>query len=56
MSELVLKGTQWVYEFAMEGMYATKEVEKNIIDVLMGKRTLDEVRSEIKQKYIKNEA
>lgn len=42
--------------FAMEGMYATKEDEKNIIDVLMGKRTLDEVISEIKQKYIKNEA
>lgn len=42
--------------FAMEGMYATKEDEKNIIDVLMGTRTLDEVISEIKQKYIKNEA
>lgn len=42
--------------FAMEGMYATKEDEKNILDVLMGKKTLDEVIAEIKQKYIKKEA
>lgn len=42
--------------FAMEGMYATKEDEKNIVDVLMGNRALEEVIAGIKQKYIKNEA
>ncbi len=42
--------------FAMEGMYATKEDEKNIVDVLVGNRTLEEVIAEIKQKYIKKEA
>ena len=41
--------------FAMEGMYATKEDEKNIVDVLMGNRALEEVIAGIKQKYIKNE-
>ena len=39
--------------FAMEGIYATKEDEKNIIDVLMGNRTLEEVIAEIKKKYSK---
>ena len=42
--------------FAMEGMYATIEDEKNIVDVLVGNRTLEEVIAEIKQKYIKKEA
>lgn len=42
--------------FAMEGMHATKDDEKNILDVLMGNRTLEEVIDEIKQKYTKNEA
>ena len=42
--------------FAMEGMYATKEDEKNIVDVLMENRTLEEVIAEIKQKYTKKEA
>lgn len=37
--------------FVMEGMCATKEDEKNIIDVLTGNRTLEEVIAEIKQKY-----
>lgn len=38
--------------FAMEGMYATKKDEKNIMDVLTGKRTLEEVVEEIKKKYL----
>ena len=33
-----------------------KEDEKNIVDVLVGNRTLEEVIAEIKQKYIKKEA
>lgn len=41
--------------FAMEGIYATKEDEKNIVDILEGNRTLEEVISEIKQKYTKGE-
>lgn len=41
--------------FAMEGIHATKEDEKNIVDVLAGNRTLEEVIAEIKQKYTKNE-
>ena len=35
--------------FAMEGMYATKEDEKNIVDVLVGNKSLEEVIEEIKQ-------
>ena len=36
----------------MEGMYATENDEKNIMDVLTGRRTLEEVIEEIKQKYL----
>jgi len=38
--------------FAMEGMYATEYDEKNIIDVLTGNRSLEDVLKEIKKKYI----
>lgn len=38
--------------FAMEGLYATENDEKNITDVLTGKRSLEEVIKEIKSKYI----
>lgn len=38
--------------FAMEGMYATEKDEKNIMDVLTGKRTWQEVVEEIKKKYL----
>lgn len=38
--------------FAMEDMYATENDEKNIMDVLMGKRSLEEVIKEIKSKYV----
>lgn len=38
--------------FAMEGMYATEEDERNIMDVLTGKRTWQEVVEEIKKKYL----
>ena len=38
--------------FAMEGMYATENDEKNIMDVLTGKRSLEEVINEIKSKYM----
>lgn len=38
--------------FAMEGMYATEYDEKNIMDVLTGNRSLEEVVKEIKKKYI----
>lgn len=38
--------------FAMEGMYATKNDEKNIMDVLTGERSLEEVITEIKRKYV----
>lgn len=38
--------------FAMEGMYATKNDEKNIMDVLTGKRSLEDVIQEIKHKYM----
>lgn len=38
--------------FAMEGMYATEKDEKNIMDVLTGKRTWQEVVEEIKKKYV----
>lgn len=38
--------------FAMEGMPATQIDEKNIIDVLTGKRRLEDVIEEIKQKYV----
>ena len=38
--------------FAMEGMYATENDEKNIMDVLTGKRGLEEVIKEIKRKYM----
>lgn len=37
--------------FAMEGMYATENDEKNIMDVLTGKRSLEDVLNEIKSKY-----
>lgn len=37
--------------FAMEGMYATETDEKNIMDVLTGKRTWQEIVEEIKIKY-----
>lgn len=37
--------------FAMEGMYATENDEKNIMDVLTGNCTLEEVMTEIKYKY-----
>ena len=38
--------------FAMEGMYATGNDEKNIMDVLTGKRSLEDVIKEIKHKYM----
>lgn len=38
--------------FAMEGMYATETDEKNIMDVLTGKRSLEDVIQEIKRKYM----
>ncbi|MCM1048542.1 MAG: antitoxin VbhA family protein [Clostridiales bacterium] len=38
--------------FAMEGIYATEKDEKNIIDVLSGKRTCQDVVEEIKKKYL----
>ena len=38
--------------FAMEGMYATENDEKNIMDVLTGKRSLEDVIKEIKHKYM----
>ncbi len=38
--------------FAMEGMYATENDEKNIMDVLTGKRSLEDVIKEIKCKYM----
>lgn len=38
--------------FAMEGMYATENDEKNIMDVLTGKRSLEDVIKEIKQRYV----
>ena len=38
--------------FAMEGMYATEDDKKNIMDVLTGKRGLEEVIKEIKRKYM----
>lgn len=38
--------------FAMEGMYATEYDEKNIMDVLTGNRSWEEVVKEIKKKYI----
>ena len=38
--------------FAMEGMYATDYDEKNIMDVLTGNRSLEDVIKEIKKKYI----
>ncbi len=38
--------------FAMEGMYATEKDEKNIMDVLTGKRTWQDVVEEIKKKYL----
>lgn len=38
--------------FAMEGMYATEYDEKNIMDVLTGNRSLEDVIKEIKKKYI----
>jgi|InofroStandDraft_1065614.scaffolds.fasta_scaffold05187_8 hypothetical protein len=37
--------------FAMEGMYASKTDEKNIIDVLTGSRSLEDVINELKEKY-----
>ena len=40
---------------AMDGLYVTKEDEKNARDVLSGKRSLEEVISEIEQKYMKHE-
>ena len=40
---------------AMDGLYVTKEDEKNARDVLSGKRSLEEVISEIEQKYMKQE-
>lgn len=36
----------------MEGMYASKTDEKNIIDVLTGNRRLEDVIHEIKEKYM----
>lgn len=41
-------------EQAMEGMYATEIDEKNITDVLTGKRRLEDVIEEIKQKYVES--
>lgn len=38
--------------FAMEGMYATENDEKNIMDVLTGERSLEDVITEIKYKYM----
>ncbi len=38
--------------FAMERMYATENDEKNIMDVLTGKRSLADVIKEIKHKHI----
>lgn len=38
--------------FAMEGMYATEKDEKNIMDVLTGRRTWQDVVEEIKRKYL----
>lgn len=40
---------------AMDGLYVTAEDEQNAKDVLEGKRSLDEVISEIKQKHMKQE-
>ena len=36
----------------MEGMYATENDEKDIMDVLTRKRSLEEVIGEIKHKYM----
>ena len=36
----------------MEGMYATENDEKNIMDVLTGERSLEDVIKEIKHKYM----
>ncbi len=38
--------------FAMEGMYASERDEKNIMDVLTGKRSLEDVINEIRDKYM----
>ncbi|MBO5246718.1 MAG: hypothetical protein J6B28_05590 [Eubacterium sp.] len=38
--------------FAMEGMYATEHDEENIMDVLTGKRSVEEIIKEIKCKYV----
>ena len=38
--------------FAMEGMYATDYDEKNIMDVLTGNRSLEDVIKEIKKKLL----
>lgn len=36
----------------MEGMYATEDDEKNIMDVLTGERSMEDIIKEIKQKYM----
>lgn len=38
--------------FAMEGLYATESDEKNIMDILTGKRSMEAVIMEIKRKYM----
>lgn len=40
--------------FSMEGMHATETDEKNITDVLTGKRRLEDVIEEIKQKHVES--
>ena len=50
LAEAVLDTTK--ASFAMEGMYATENDEKNIMDVLTGKRSLEDVITEIKRKYM----
>ena len=46
----ILKTT--MASFEMEGIYATEIDEKNIIDVLTGKRRLEDVIEGITQKYL----
>lgn len=38
--------------FAMEGLYATESDEKNIKDILSGKRSMEAAIIEIKRKYM----
>lgn len=49
-AKAILKTTKG--SFAMEGIHATENDEKNIMDILTGKRSMEEVIMEIKRKYV----